>query len=179
MWQQICKLHPQQIYPIRCLISKLFISDNGSVDPENGAFLTVDPFYSAETFASLKPEFKKSSSKKETATAEGTPDSFLAKIQHIDLSELRFRDLDQYRQLIQDTLALCEEELVTPYISQTFALDHINRAVRFIKEKKCTGKVLIDLKMEKDGDSDDDDGIESDEEGDEKSKKKPTKKNAD
>lgn len=144
-----------------------------SVDAENGAFITADPFYSAETFAATKPEFKKSSKKTADAADEAT-DSFTSKIQHIDLTKLRFDDVDEYRQLISDTLALGEEEIVTPYISQTFGLDHINRAVKFVKEKKCTGKVLIDLKLEKKADDDDDD--HSDDESEEKTKKSPKKK---
>lgn len=137
------------------------------MDKENGALISVDPFYSAETFAATKPEFKKTTSKKKDAEVEAVDDSYLSKIQHIDLAKLRYEDIDQYRQLISDTLALCEEEIITPYISQTFALHHINRAVKFIKKKKCTGKVLIDLKLEKK----DDDEPDSDDEDEQKSKK--------
>lgn len=70
---------------------------------------------------------------------------------------------------------------MAPYISQTFALGDVNKAVKFIKEKKCTGKVLIDLKLDKktDGDDDDDsdkeDGNETDNETDTKKTKTKTK----
>lgn len=128
----------------------------------------------------MKPDFKKSSSKKEKVPATDDTDSFVEKIQQIDLGEYRLNDIDQYRQLIQDTLSLCEEEILAPYISQTFALGDVNKAVKFIKEKKCTGKVLIDLKLDKKSDGDDDDsdkedGNETDNESDTKKTKTKTK----
>lgn len=43
---------------------------------------------------------------------------------------------------------MCEEEIVCPYISKKFGLYDINEAVEFVKSKKCTGKVLIDLTVE-------------------------------
>lgn len=55
------------------------------------------------------------------------------------------KDFELYRQIIDDTLSLCTEEIIVPYISQKFSLNDVNDAVEFIKEKKCTGKVLIDL----------------------------------
>lgn len=49
-----------------------------------------------------------------------------------------------------DTLALSEEDLIVPYVSRTFGLGDINEAVNFIKQKKCTGKILIDINQQKD-----------------------------
>lgn len=59
---------------------------------------------------------------------------------------------------------MCEEEIVCSFISKKFGIHDINKAVEFITNKKCTGKVLIDLtiepeeadkdKVEKDNDSD-------------------------
>lgn len=125
-----------------------------SVDP-NGFMLTADPFYSPDEFEKTKPEFKKSSSKKEESTAsENTPDvqtdSLVSRITLVELSDYRINDLELYRQIIQDTLSLCEEEIVMPYISRNFSLGGVNDAVKFIKEKKCTGKILIDLKSVED-----------------------------
>lgn len=134
-----------------------------------GSFITADPFFSKVTFPSTKPEFKKTSSKKkEDAAPTESTDEFVPKIQHIDLGEHRVLDLNLYRQTIQDTLSLCEEEIITPYISKTFPLKDINKAVKFIKGKKCTGKVLIDLKAADGDDSD----IDSDNEDEAKDKGK-------
>lgn len=121
-----------------------------SVDPENGQFLTVDASYDPSTYSSSKPkeEFKKSKKKKEE-NKEKNSEWFVPKIQHIDLHKLQETDKELYRQIVLDTLALSEEDLITPYVSQTFGLDDINEAVKFIKLKKGTGKVLIDVKQQK------------------------------
>lgn len=126
-----------------------------SVDSENGHFLTVDPFFNSVTFPDTKPEFKKTKKSKEKPTDETTAKdsqnnkmefSFIDKIQHVDLNKYRYQDIEFYRQTILDTLELCDEELINPHISQIFGLYEINKAVDYIKDKKCTGKVLIDIK---------------------------------
>lgn len=128
-----------------------------SVDPENGHFLTIDPTYDFDTFPASRPEFKKTK-KSAAATADSSNvDAFVTKIKRVDLYKYRDFDKEFYRQTIADTLALCEEEIITPYVSRTFGLSEVNDAVKFIKEKKCTGKVLIDIRQE--------DVIESDDEG--------------
>lgn len=138
-----------------------------SVDP-NGYFLTADPTYSPERFVASKPEFKKPSKKDGTESTGLSTSDLVSKIKFVDLTKYREEDLELYRQTIQDTLSLCEEEIITPFISNCFELDDVNEAVKFIKEKKCTGKVLIDLKSEKklskksetDSDSDSDSYLE-------------------
>ena len=146
-----------------------------SVDPENGHFLTADPLYSPETFAESKPEFKKTVPKKKVTkdetTEQTTPDtpeidSFISKIQKVDLSELRIKNLEAYRQVLEDTLSLCEEEIINPYVSRVFSLNAINEAVEFVANKSCTGKVLIDLRSRDDSESSDDEA------GDETTKSK-------
>lgn len=119
-----------------------------SVDPENGQFISVDAAYNPTTFTSSKPkeEFKKSKKPKEEENQENA-DWFVSKIQHLDLHKVQETDKDFYRQIVTDTLALSEEDLITPYVSKTFGLGDVNEAVKFIQEKKCTGKVLIDLKQ--------------------------------
>lgn len=123
---------------------------NFSVDRDIGQFITVDAAYDPTTFAASKPteEFKKSKKKKEENPVEND-DWFVSKIQHVDLHKEQETDKDFYRQIVTDTLALSEEELITPNISRTFSLDDVNEAVEFIKRKKGTGKVLIDVKQQK------------------------------
>lgn len=122
------------------------------VDRENGKFLSVDAGYDAAKFPSTKPkeQFKKSKKGKEP-TEDENGDWFVSKIEHIDLHKLQETDKESYRQTVMDTLALSEEDLIIPYVSRTFGLSDVNEAVKFIKEKKCTGKVLIDVKEEKSG----------------------------
>lgn len=138
-----------------------------SIDP-NGFMLTVDPFYSPETFLSAKPDFKKPSKKDVTNKTDESTIDLVSKIKRVDLSDYRIKDLTLYRQIIQDTLSLCEEEIISPYISQNFSLYDVNKAVKFIKEKKCTGKILIDLESDERSKSDDD---EEKSDSEEKSKK--------
>lgn len=117
--------------------------------------MTIDPTYDFDTFPASRPEFKKT--KKADSADKSDDDAFVTKIKRVDLYKYRDFDKEYYRQTIADTLALCEEEIITPYVSRTFGLSEVNDAVAFIKEKKCTGKVLIDIRQE--------DVIESDDEG--------------
>lgn len=83
----------------------------------------------------------------------GTPathntDELSSKIKHIDLGQFRLNELNAFRQIMQDTLSLCEEEIVCPHISHTFDLKDVNDAIKFIKEKKCIGKILIALRSD-------------------------------
>lgn len=124
------------------------------MDP-NGHFFTADPFYSPEQFLQVKPEFKKPSKQNDITTLSDS--ELVSKIQFVDLTKYRQDNLELYRQTIQDTLSLCEEEIINPYVSHCFNLADVNDAVEFIKEKKCTGKVLIDVNIsESAGDSDSD-----------------------
>lgn len=118
----------------------------------NGHFFTADPFYSPDQFLQSKPEFKKKSSKKDDQTIAISDSDLVSKIQFVDVTKYRLQDLDLYRQIIEDTLSLCEEEILSPYISHCFNLNEVNEAVKFIKNKKCTGKVLIDLKIDEKND---------------------------
>lgn len=77
-------------------------------------------------------------------------------MKHINLYKYRDFDKDFYRQTIDDVLALCAEEIIVPYTSKTFGLHEVNDAVQFVRSKKCTGKVLIDVRQTGNDDDDDD-----------------------
>lgn len=128
------------------------------MDRENGKFLSVDAAYDPVKFPSTKPnvQFKKSKKGKEPVEEENA-DWFVPKIEHIDLHKLQETDKDSYRQTVMDTLALSEEDLINPYVSRTFGLNEVNEAVQFIKDKKCTGKVLINVQEDKSHKDDKDD----------------------
>lgn len=114
--------------------------------------------YNAVAFSSTKPEFKKTKKKKgddsnvDDSDKKEQEDDFLNKIQRVNLFDERNKDKELYRQIIDDTLELCEEEIITPYVSKIFSLSQVNDAVEFIKGKTCTGKVLIDINMKVDED---------------------------
>lgn len=128
-----------------------------SVDPENGCFLTPDPYFDRTKFETTKPEvdFRKSKKKDKKSIAPNEENNFADKIIQVDLYAYKSRDEDFYRRLISNTFVLFEEELIDAHISQTFSLKKVNKAVEYIKSKTCTGKVLIDVRKDPDDDSDD------------------------
>lgn len=152
-----------------------------SVDPKDGHFITVDPFYNATTFPSTKPEFKRKTKKKKEQSDDKPDqddlipeDAFVAKIQCVSLFDERGKDKELYRQTIENTLELCDEEIISPYVSKIFGLSEVNEAVEFIKGKTCTGKVLIDIDkvVEKEKDDVDSKNADDEKKKSEKSKKK-------
>lgn len=137
-----------------------------SVDAENGHFLTIDPKYDFHTFPESRPIFNKTKMSKKVATTDGDGNvddvhEFVKKIKHVDLYKYRDCDSEFYQETIEGTFALCEEEIITPHVTQTFGLHEVNEAIKVITEKKCTGKVLIDVTdsevPKKDDKADDDD----------------------
>lgn len=50
-----------------------------------------------------------------------------------------------YKTVVSDTLELANEGLISAHISARFGLKDINEAIKFIEDKKCTGKVLIHI----------------------------------
>lgn len=112
-----------------------------SVDPEHGHYFSADPAYDCDTFAAAKPEFKR------TSAPADDEDAFVRKVQHLDLYKYRDFDKEFYRQTVDDVLALCADEIIVPYTSCQFGLHQVNEAVEFVRSKKCTGKVLIDVRQ--------------------------------
>lgn len=50
-----------------------------------------------------------------------------------------------YKTVVGDTLELANEGMISAHISAKFNLDKINDAIKFIEDKKCTGKILIHI----------------------------------
>lgn len=87
----------------------------------------------------------------------------------------RETDVDFYRQIITETLELCEDDLISAYISGTFKLTELDKAIEFIEKKKFTGKVLIEIRDEVKKakvTEDKDDDKKKDDDKDKKTKKK-------
>lgn len=57
---------------------------------------------------------------------------------------------------------MCADEIIVPYTSSEFGLFDVNKAVEFIRSKKCTGKVLIDVRRPKEEEENDDPSSEKD-----------------
>lgn len=113
--------------------------------------ISVDPFYDPKTLLDVKLDFKKSTSnknkdEKSTSTTDDTRAPLASRVKHVGLLKQRSNDIELYRQVVSDTLTLCEEDLISAHVSDVFELEDIDKAIEFINEKKCTGKVLIEIK---------------------------------
>ncbi|KAJ8984764.1 hypothetical protein NQ317_012127, partial [Molorchus minor] len=63
----------------------------------------------------------------------------------LSLKELRRQNMNMYKTVVSDTLELANEGLIGAHVSAKFSLSQINDAVKFIEDKKCTGKVVIHI----------------------------------
>lgn len=61
----------------------------------------------------------------------------------VNIEGLRTSNFELYRSLVNQVLEIADEEMITAYISAEYELEDITGAVKYIEEKKCTGKVLI------------------------------------
>ncbi|XP_047493808.1 quinone oxidoreductase-like protein 2 homolog [Penaeus chinensis] len=65
----------------------------------------------------------------------------------IGLSLTHYRDADNavYRQAIEDVIDMHEMGLIKPHISASFKLEQTEEAFEFLRERKSTGKVVLDI----------------------------------
>lgn len=63
----------------------------------------------------------------------------------LSLHALRKQNLELYRSIINDTLELANQNIIGAHVSAVFDLANINEAIKYIEDKKCTGKVLIEM----------------------------------
>lgn len=117
-----------------------------SLCPTKGQLLSVYPLFDLERF---KTEIPKGEIKKKYKLETSFTSPIENRLQHVDLLKFRNIDPDFYRQIIDDTFALYDEELISAHVSKTFPLAEVNEAIDYIRKKKCTGKVLIDIKKQK------------------------------
>jgi D-arabinose 1-dehydrogenase-like Zn-dependent alcohol dehydrogenase len=45
---------------------------------------------------------------------------------------------------VEDVIDMCEQGLISPHISAEFDLEKVNEAFEFLKERRSTGKVILD-----------------------------------
>lgn len=127
---------------LRCGIN-IFPSSTSSLCPEKGKLISVYPLFDMDQFKGDVPQVEiKKKHKLQTSFKAPIED----RLQHVDLFKYRKVDPEFYRQVITDTFSLYDEELISAHISQTFPLTQVNEAIQFVRKKKCTGKVLIDIK---------------------------------
>lgn len=118
-----------------------------SISP-NGQFLTEDPFFSSETFE--PPYFKKDTGKKvkkKQATLDEieAPESadWTEHVKRVDITRYQQEDFQFYEKIVNQAFDLYATEKIKPFVSQVYSLRDMNKAVQFIGQKKCLGKVLI------------------------------------
>ncbi|XP_066992736.2 quinone oxidoreductase-like protein 2 homolog isoform X2 [Anabrus simplex] len=63
----------------------------------------------------------------------------------VSLRNYLINDPDVYRQAVQDALDMCEQELISPYISKEFDLEHVNEAFQHIKDVVSVGKIVVNI----------------------------------
>lgn len=63
----------------------------------------------------------------------------------ISLTKYRSSNLPAYRQIVQDAIDMCEQNLVMPSIQEDFDFDEINEAFQFMVDNKSTAKIVIDI----------------------------------
>ncbi|XP_019877455.1 quinone oxidoreductase-like protein 2 homolog [Aethina tumida] len=63
----------------------------------------------------------------------------------VSLKALREQKRNLYKTVVSDTLELANNGSISAHISAKFELEDVNKAIEFIEQKKCTGKVLIHI----------------------------------
>ncbi|CAG9861836.1 unnamed protein product [Phyllotreta striolata] len=63
----------------------------------------------------------------------------------VSLKELRLQNNNLYRSIVNDTLQLASDNIIGAHISSKYNLSQVNEAIKYIDDRKCTGKVLIQM----------------------------------
>uniref|UniRef100_A0A1B0DE66 Alcohol dehydrogenase-like C-terminal domain-containing protein n=1 Tax=Phlebotomus papatasi TaxID=29031 RepID=A0A1B0DE66_PHLPP len=127
------------------------------LDTENGSILTVYPLFDREAFKNSSPDFKVKDKDRVDRTELAKLPPIHERVQHIDLYNYQYQDRNFFREIIEETLSLYGEDLISAHVSKVFSLEDLEDAVEFIKKKKCTGKVLIEVKEDDTDESDNED----------------------
>lgn len=46
---------------------------------------------------------------------------------------------------MQDVLDMCEQGLISPHISEDFDLEKVNEAMEYMRARKSSGKVVVNI----------------------------------
>lgn len=119
-----------------------------SIDP-NGYVLTDDTFFSADTcelpFFNRKMIRKKSEkvNAKERAVARAAvSNEWLPKVQIVNFAKY-YNEPILFNKIVNEVFSMLAEGKIQPFISGTYNLKDVNKAVSFIQRKICMGKVLV------------------------------------
>lgn len=65
------------------------------------------------------------------------------KIGKVDVTEYQTSDPQFYEKIVNQVFEWCATGRIKPYVSQTWKLKDINKAIQSVTNKECLGKVLI------------------------------------
>lgn len=63
----------------------------------------------------------------------------------VSLSYYRANDPEVYRDTVQDVLDMCEQGLISPHISESFDFEKVNEAMEYMRARKSSGKVIVNI----------------------------------
>lgn len=67
------------------------------------------------------------------------------KIRKIDVTEYQKIDPQFYENIVNQVFEWCADGTIKPHVTQTWKLRDINKAIQFVTNKECLGKVLIKM----------------------------------
>lgn len=120
-----------------------YIQEFSSVDP-NGCIFTTSPFFDPNN--SIRPYFKKKASTMSTYEDTEESNKWLKRVQVIDISTLLATNRILFDKIAKETIDIYNSKKITPYPSTMYSLKEVNKAIKFIYEKKSLSHVFIDLK---------------------------------
>lgn len=66
------------------------------------------------------------------------------RVQRVDITRYQNEDFKFYEQIVNRAFDLHATQKIQPFVSQEWSLRDMNKAVQYVNQKKCLGKVLID-----------------------------------
>lgn len=121
----------------------------------NGFFLTLDPFFSPDTFEA--PYFKKDTGKKvkkkQKATLEEIEEpeniEWASRVKQVDITKYQTTEPEFYKKIVNETFDMHANLKINPFVSQVWNLRDVNKAIQFVHLNKCLGKVLINTQRKR------------------------------
>lgn len=87
---------------------------------------------------------KKADADGKTPTEARTPISneWINKVRIVNLAKYHTEPL--FNQIVGDVFSMLTQRKIEPFVSVTYPLGDVNKAVKYIQRKKCLGKVLVE-----------------------------------
>lgn len=111
--------------------------------------MTDDTFFNAETCVlpffnrkMLQNKSEKVNAKARAVARAAVSNEWLSKVQIVNLAKYH-NDPILFNKIVNDVFSMLAEGKIQPFISGTYRLKDVNKALRFIQHKICMGKVLV------------------------------------